>query len=703
MAQHTSDKAGSEFGNSAGGVLRTASTANRGVKAAKNGVKFLKKAGDANPAAMILKLKLLLIVGIIFGCILLFLFIFGCILTLFPVLTSNVVLHQSDTENLSADSTLNFVASDLSSQDVEEMTTKFEEGKTKINGVFISGRQAAIDDITDDIIANDYVVDSWNDDGATIEDETYIIFSSGYSASMGNALSENAFQYFMDTSAVNDMHNKMNALLSKENKLYPFGSMIYGADYVRDSSGKVIKRIVEETHYEGDPPEEVTVTTVHVDVNLYIANLADISQDAFGFDMLETYDPDGLKNKGTTDKDGNLTFENVDVQSSVSTTIIKSTISSKVFEHSSEIERAAKTYGISEYTNLIYAVMMQESGGYGTDPMQSEESGLPGSSIERGVNLLSQNLKKVGCTGPDDLDRICVALQGYNYGPAYCTWAIENYGGYSEKNAEEYSNKMAEKYGWSSYGDKLYVPHVLRYYQSSGTLTGENAATVSLLGSTGGTDETYYDMITEMSLAMGESLFGSEYWDTHNIYFLNFSGAPNGTIVEVANSQVRETSSGGFVKTNGMQYIRWYNSVAGTNFGSGTPWCAIFTSWCMATAGYGDDVMQPFASCRYGVSWFKSRNQWVNGKGYEPKAGDIIFFDWADDNGYHDGVSDHVGIVEMCDGSYVYTIEGNSSNSVARRKYSIYSNSVLGYGIPRYPSAEMDAEEVSEITSAEAA
>ena len=35
---------------------------------------------------------------------------------------------------------------------------------------------------------------------------------------------------------------------------------------------------------------------------------------------------------------------------------------------------------------------------------------------------------------------------------------------YSVANASEFSDKMAQKMGWSSYGDKQYVAHVLRYY-----------------------------------------------------------------------------------------------------------------------------------------------------------------------------------------------------------------------------------------------
>jgi hypothetical protein len=49
-----------------------------------------------------------------------------------------------------------------------------------------------------------------------------------------------------------------------------------------------------------------------------------------------------------------------------------------------------------------------------------------------------------------------------------------------------------------------------------------------------------------------------------------------------------------------------------------------------------------------------------------------------------DGVSDHVGIVERADGTTVYTIEGNTSDSVARRSYALDSVKIMGYGVPIY-------------------
>ena len=79
------------------------------------------------------------------------------------------------------------------------------------------------------------------------------------------------------------------------------------------------------------------------------------------------------------------------------------------------------------------------------------------------------------------------------------------------------------------------------------------------------------------------------------------------------------------------------------------------------------------------MSWFQNRGRWQN-RGYHPKPGDIIFFDWDGD-----GLGNHVGIVESSDDTYVYTIEGNSGDRCRRRTYFISSSMIMGYGIPDYP------------------
>lgn len=52
--------------------------------------------------------------------------------------------------------------------------------------------------------------------------------------------------------------------------------------------------------------------------------------------------------------------------------------------------------------------------------------------------------------------------------------------------------------------------------------------------------------------------------------------------------------------------------------------------------------------------------------------------------GDHDGASDHVGIVESCDGTTVHTIEGNSGDAVKQNNYTVNSQSILGYGLVAY-------------------
>ena len=85
-----------------------------------------------------------------------------------------------------------------------------------------------------------------------------------------------------------------------------------------------------------------------------------------------------------------------------------------------------------------------------------------------------------------------------------------------------------------------------------------------------------------------------------------------------------------------------------------------------------------FAWCPSGVQWFIERGLWQDSS-YTPVPGDVIFFDWE-----QDGDCDHVGIVEYVEGDYVHTVEGNTSNSVARRTYWLDSNDIYGYGTPMY-------------------
>lgn len=143
----------------------------------------------------------------------------------------------------------------------------------------------------------------------------------------------------------------------------------------------------------------------------------------------------------------------------------------------------------------------------------------------------------------------------------------------------------------------------------------------------------------------------------------------DGAIVSVALSQVGNVG--------GEPYWSWYG------FSGRVEWCACFVSWCANECGYIDTgVIPQYAGCVNGVQWFKDRGQWMDGSA-EPAPGMIIFFDWDDENG-QDGLSDHTGIVEKVENGRVYTIEGNSGDSVRQNSYPVGHYEVLGYGCPDF-------------------
>lgn len=300
-------------------------------------------------------------------------------------------------------------------------------------------------------------------------------------------------------------------------------------------------------------------------------------------------------------------------------------VSAEVEAYEPLIRQYARQYGIEEYVELIKAVMMQESGGQGTDPMQASECGYntrypntpngitdPEYSIDVGIQNLAACLREAGVESPVDMNNIKLALQGYNYGNGYISWAKENYGGYTYANAVEFSTMMAERNGWSGYGDTEYVSHVLRYYVLGRIPTGT----------------------------------GSQ------------------AIVQVALTQEGN---------GGDTYWSWYG------FAQREEWCACFVSWCADQCGYIEaGVIPKFSLCSAGMEWFESRGQFMDGS-YVPTSGDLVFFDWG--NG---GSVDHVGIVESVVDGTVYTVEGNSGDKVARRSYPIGYGQIVGYGIPAY-------------------
>ena len=247
-----------------------------------------------------------------------------------------------------------------------------------------------------------------------------------------------------------------------------------------------------------------------------------------------------------------------------------SPLSAEVLAYEGIITQYASHYGIEEYVPIIEAIMMQESGGKGNDPMQAAEcefntkyphvpNGIqdPVYSIEVGIQNFAECLTVAKVLNINDTNNLYLALQGYNYGKAYITWAYDLFGCYSKANAKVYSDNKKSELKIKVFGDPEYVEHVLRYYH-----------------------------------------FG------------------NSNIIEIARKEIGNKG--------GEKYWRWYG------FNQRENWCAIFVSWCANESGIINNTIPKFSLCTDGVKWYKDHNKWEN-KSYIPQTGDIIFFDWNGD------------------------------------------------------------------------
>ena len=164
-----------------------------------------------------------------------------------------------------------------------------------------------------------------------------------------------------------------------------------------------------------------------------------------------------------------------------------------------------------------------------------------------------------------------------------------------------------------------------------------------------------------------------------------------------------------------QKLVNWCNAEVGTREGSNNwnkyaadpritqllgwnaqnlAWCDIFTDEAfiacfglqIGTAMTYQQIGSGSALCRTSASFFKANNAWY----HSPELGDVIFF-------YSAGDINHQGIVTAVSGNTVTTVEGNSSDMVARRTYRTGNKSIAGYGRPKWSLAAQDQS--AELTS----
>lgn len=164
---------------------------------------------------------------------------------------------------------------------------------------------------------------------------------------------------------------------------------------------------------------------------------------------------------------------------------ISTNLNAEVEKWRSLVSEKAEDYQMTDYVDLILCVMQVESNGQGSDPMQAAEgpynkrypkvpNGIqdPVYSIECGIQELKSVLTKAGVKNSEDIEKIKVALAGYNFGSGFIDWVNIRGGKWTIDLAEEFSRQMATQMGWAVYGDPNYVNKVMDLYLNNDFLEG---------------------------------------------------------------------------------------------------------------------------------------------------------------------------------------------------------------------------------------
>ncbi len=226
-----------------------------------------------------------------------------------------------------------------------------------------------------------------------------------------------------------------------------------------------------------------------------------------------------------------------------------------------------------------------------------------------------------------------------------------------------------------------------------------------------------------------ESKYASRYWTSDyatgkfykNMTSIPLTGDGRRDVVAVGASQVGyiegDSASGYDGETGGSTNYTEYGYYLGLSGGSGHAWCAAFCAWTFYTSevtdtdgGYYDtasgniwaDTYVPdwsnylIAQGRYKAAYqFRNSYSYLYDASYVPQPGDLVFFYTA--SGDYPGWEGHIGLVAYSDGTYVYTLEGNTSSQdgvesegggMFFKTYSLTGSSLVGFGSMPYETVE---------------
>lgn len=244
-------------------------------------------------------------------------------------------------------------------------------------------------------------------------------------------------------------------------------------------------------------------------------------------------------------------------------------LSAETQRYASIIYEKSEEYGIREYARYLLAIMQVESGGRGTDVMQSlGNSGLPEYqktaelSIETACAYFAGLLDQARAAGVD----METVIQAYNYGGGYIDYVAEHGG--------------EHRYSWAS----------------------DFAAKKS-----GGTKVAYNNEIAVRTNGGWRYAYGNMFY----VYLVKQYLAVDPLPLDVSNAIINEA-----VQYKGYKYV-WGGASPGTSFD-----CSGLTQWCYGTVGIS---LPHNAQAQYDMMQHITLD--------EAEPGDLVFFTGTTDSG----------------------------------------------------------------------
>ncbi|MBO1002137.1 lysozyme family protein [Pseudogracilibacillus auburnensis] len=159
--------------------------------------------------------------------------------------------------------------------------------------------------------------------------------------------------------------------------------------------------------------------------------------------------------------------------------IVQHVFTKKVEQYRPTVSKYAKEYDVEEHVDVLLAMMLQESGGRGDDPMQSSESLCgeigciddPEVSIKQGVSYFAENLQAAN----GDIE---LAVQSYNFGIGFAHYVKNSDKEFDQDIVIQFSQEMYQnaedqsiytclreeaKQFDACYGDIYYARDVMEY------------------------------------------------------------------------------------------------------------------------------------------------------------------------------------------------------------------------------------------------